>query len=241
MSNHVHFFLECSYEQAQTFINELKRHHSRYLSHKYGLKETLRDVRVDIQRIDFCNESPERVIAYVQMNCVAANLCLTPFDYPWGTGQSFFRIAPAKGTPLSFFSKRKLRAILHCKKDLPPDWILGENGYILPESYVKVRFVESLFRTPKRMNYFLQNSSKARKKLESESADRPGFRDQVIVSAIGDLCRSLFQQSSISELDPEQLSELLKQIRFRFSANVEQIARVTAMTYEQVVRCLDQV
>ena len=239
MSNHVHFVLQCSYEQATHFIILFKKAHSRYLWDKYGSNEVLQGVGVDIQEIAFEDEGLEKVIAYNQMNSVAANICTFPGDYPWGTGSCFFRVRPFKGMPLADFSERERIRLLHTKKKLPGNWLLGDDGYILPESYVNVKFVEGLFQTPKRMQYFLQNSSKAKKRMARSEEGLPAFRDQVLVAAIPDLCHSLFQCRFVAELKDPQLAELFRQLRFRFSADVTQIARAAGFPYEKVTRLLE--
>ncbi len=239
MSNHVHFVLQCSYDDAFRFINMYKQYHSRYLREKYGIPEALQGVRVDIQEIGFGGEGLEKVIAYTQMNSVAANICSFPADYPWGTGGCFFKVRPVKGTPIGSLTERARRRLLHTKKKLPGSLLLSDDGYLLPESYIDVSFVESLFRTPKRMQYFLQNSSKAKKRLAQSEEGLPAFRDQVIVAAIPDLCRSLFQHPSVDGLKEPQLAELFRQLRFRFSADVNQIARAAGFSYEKVARLLE--
>ena len=118
--------------------------------------------------------------------------------------------------------------------------LVGEDGYILPESYVNRDFVESVFRTPMRMNYFLNNSSKAKRQNESGEESSPAFRDQIILSAIPDLCNSLLCKSSVDELTEDEQAELLKQLRFRFSANVNQLGRVTGLSYERVTDLLNR-
>lgn len=240
MSNHVHFVLACSYAKAEEFIEEYKRRYSQYLRWKYGLKETLRGVDCEIMFVDGQNESLEWVIAYVQMNSVAANICLSPTGYPWGTGNAFFKESKVRWTHLGEYSRRAVRSILHTKEELPANLLLSDSGYILPESYVQVQFVETLYRTPKRMLFFLQYSSKAKRRLSAEN-DVPSIRDQVIVAAIPDLCQSLFRKASLGSMSESELGELLKQLRFRFSANVNQLARVTGIPYEKVVTLLDKV
>ena len=74
MSNHVHFVFCCPYEQAERFMNEFKRRYSQYMRKKYGVKELLRKVHVDIRPISGKDESMEWAIAYVQMNPVAAGI-----------------------------------------------------------------------------------------------------------------------------------------------------------------------
>ena len=239
MSNHVHFFLECTYAEAQKFINELKLHHSRYMYCKYGIREMLRGNHADIQKVELFGESAEKAIAYILMNCVAANICLNPSDYPWGTGSAYFKVRQEKGISLDTLSVRERIRLLHSKVALPSGYLIGEEGYILPESYVQVRFVESLFRTPSRMNFFLQNSSKAKQRLNASDLNLPAFKDQVLVAGIKDLCHSLYQKRELTELGDGQVSEILKQVRYRFSAHPHQMARVTGIPYESVVNLLE--
>ena len=241
MSNHVHFVFCCSHEQAERFMNELKRRYSQYMQRKYGVKEFLRKVHVDIRPISGMDESMEWAVAYVQMNSVAAGICLHPTGYRWGTGNSFFRGTPVKGRRLGTLSERARRRLLHSKEELPPNLLVGEDGYILPESFVKVDLVETMFRTPKRMDYFLRNSSKAKQRLDAGEKAIPAFRDQIILSAIPDLCASLFHKSSVKELTVDEQVELVKQLRYRFSANANQLGRVTGLSYEIVTDLLNRI
>lgn len=238
MSNHVHFVLECTEEEALRFITEFKRIHSWYLRRKYGAKELLRENDVDIQELVLGNESLERAIAYVQMNCVAANICLHPTEYPWGTGRAFFQVGRADGTALGNLSGRARHRILHSRMNLPSGWLLGPDGFILPESYVNVRFVENLFRSPGRMNYFLTNSSKAKRTLARQDAELASFRDQVLLAALPDLCRSLFREKGPGQLNPDQMKTLAGQLRRRFSADPHQISRVTGISYAELTKML---
>lgn len=240
MSNHVHFVMACAKELAEKFITDFKAVYSKYLTKKYGFREHLRDLGVDMRAIDISNEGLEKVVAYVQMNPVAANICTFPSDYLWGSGRVFFDPNPLTGTPLNKLSAREQFRILRTKVILPSDWVLTEHGFIDPRCYIKKEFVESVFRTPKRMSFFLRNSSKAKLRLESQENGIPAFKDQLIVAAIPDLCWSMFQKKTIGELNEEQSVELFRQIRYRFSANVNQIARVTGFSYEYVAACLDR-
>lgn len=237
MSNHVHFVLCGSHNESLLFINEFKRHHSAYLQRKYGFKEFLRRNDADVQKVSTEEESLERAIAYVQMNSVAANICLHPTGYPWGTGNAFFNLMPVHGRRLGNMSRRAQIRCLRSNIKLPESLRISD-GFVLPESFVQVRFVEDVFRTPSRFNYFLNNSSKAKRKLES-NPDLPSFRDQVILSAIPDMCRSLYRKTTVSELTSEQQAELVKQLRRRFSADVHQLVRVTGFSYPEMAGMLD--
>ena len=240
MSNHVHFVLNGRREDAVAFVESFKQRYSLYYQKKYGVKEFLRRNGLDIKEIPYDNEAPEKVISYVQMNSVAANICAFCNQYPWGTGNLFFNATTPKGIKLGNMSERARQKALHSNfTKLPEHWILGDDGYILPCCYVDVKAVEQLFRTPKRMQYFLHSSSKARKRLENTCL--PAFRDQVILAAIPDLCQSLFQKDSFSALTEEEQSEFLRQLRYRFSADINQLARVCGLTYADAARIIEGV
>ena len=224
MSNHVHFVLCCPHGKVKQFMNEYLRRYSQYMNTKYGTKELLRKVHVDIRPISGNDESLEWAIAYVHMNPVAAGICLSATGYPWGSGDTFFKARREKGRRLGTLSERARRRLLHSKEELPSDLLVGEDGYILPESYVKIDLVESVFR----------------RRLESDDKTSPAFRDQVILSAIPDLCNSLFRKSSVNQLTEDEQAELLRQLRFRFSANVNQLGRVTGLSYERVTDLLNR-
>ena len=242
MSNHVHFVLYGRWEDVKAFIDGLKCRYSKYLHNKYGTFEFLRRNKVKIEEVSSLNEGLEKAVAYTQMNSVAANICLQPTQYQWGTGPLFFSASKRSRTRLGALSKRARIRLFHCcDVDLPSEWLVGEGGYILPESYVDVLFVESLYRTPKRMNWFLVNSSKAKKRLDSSEDNNPAFGDQVVLAALQDLVRSLFRKQRFADLSLSEKTESLRQIRFRFSANVHQISRVTGLSYEEAARMLDSV
>ena len=247
MSNHVHFVLKGERWDVKDFIEQFKQRYSLYMRHRWGIKEFLRGNWVQIKEISDTDEDLERAIAYVQMNCVAANICAHPSQYPFGTGNSFFNtvrsttdVVKQGWKRLGDLSTRARGSMLHSNYDnLPDDWHIGPDGFILPQDYVDVKAVEEVFHTPRRMNYFLQSSSKARKRLESEE-HLPAFRDQIILAALPDLYRSLFGKYSFKELNPDEQTECMRQIRFRFSADVNQIARVCGVSYAEAARIMDR-
>lgn len=240
MSNHVHFFLYGERGDVEKFASDFKGRYAHYYHIKYESFKLLKKNNVDIEVIEHDGEHFERAVAYVIMNCVGANICAHPSQYPWGSGYAYFQPIKPEGRRLKDFSVRARRKILHSTENsLPLEWIVSEKGYILPENYVGIKAVESRFKSPQRMNYFLNSSSKAKKRLSSEEA-LPAFRDQVILQALPDLMWSLFQKKSSSELTEEERTECLRQIRYRFSADITQAARVLGVTYAEAARLVDK-
>lgn len=236
MSNHVHFILGCNRHLADRFITRFKKMYSQYYSKKYGTSALLHRNGVDIRPLHIGDESFEKGLAYVLMNSVAANICLHPSAYPWGTGNCFFRNGPGHASRIGNMSGRERIKLLHSKIPVPEDYAVDERGFIDPVSYVPVKFVESVFRTPKRLNWFIQTSSKAKRITEV-----PSFNDQLISAAVRDLSVSLFRKPRIDNLDDSQKAELLRQIRYRFSADPAQIARVCEVPYEKVCSLLESI
>ena len=240
MSNHVHFVLKGRREDVIEFINAFKHRYSIYYRIKYGVKELLRHNGVDAMLIPNDDEALERAIAYVQMNCVAAGICAHPSQYPWGCGNVFFNASRLAGRPLKDLSKREFKRLMHSESwDIPETLLMGDDGFVLPQSYVDFRTVEACFRTPARMNYFLNSSSKAKKRLETGDEHLPALRDQVIMPVLQELCQKLFGKRSFHELTTSEKVEFIRQIQYRFNANVNQIARICGLTYAEAARLMD--
>lgn len=240
MSNHVHFVLFGTHDDTLAFITNFKMRFARFVRRKYGQKEFLRGNGVDLRVLSLNDEGVERGMAYVHMNSVAANICSASNQYPWGSGNVLFNQVKPDGRRLGTISERERKRLLHCSLDMPSYWLLGHDGYILPSSFLARKEAENIFRSPKRMNYFLTSSSKARRIMVSNEDSMPSFRDQIVIAAIPDLCRTLFGKESLEWLGSDQIGEVLRQIRYRFSSNVDQIARVTGLSYSEAARLLDQ-
>ena len=189
---------------------------------------------MDIREVGQEDESLEKAIAYVMMNCVAANICTHPSQYIWGSGAWLFNDNKPHCVEVGTISRRALRCAIHSKIALPDHYLMDDRGFISPASYIPIAWVESVFRTPKRLTFFLWNSSKAKKMKEG-----PSFGDQLLVSALRDLCVSLFKKNRVEELNNVQTAEVLRQLRYRFSADPHQLARVSGLSYESVCEYLD--
>lgn len=237
MSNHVHFILYATKVEAISFIERFKHLYSMYFRHRYGPSRPLKGNSADIREVSGGNESTERAIAYVQMNPVAANICPHPSLYPWGCGCSFFNPKADRGRTIESISVRSQRTLLHSNVRLPGDYVLLDEGFISPRSYIPIKKVESVFRTSNRYNFFLNNSSKAKSRMEDSAV--PSFRDQVINNAIQDLCHSLFRTDDFKSLNNEDATDLLKQLRWRFSADIAQLARITGLPYRQITAMIE--
>lgn len=242
MSNHVHFVLGCeSKENAWDFITGFKQLYARYFYNKYGVRKFLRRNGVDIRELFIEDESLHKGIAYTAMNPVAANICAHASQYAWGSGNCYFNPSLNPGKRMDSFSFRQRRQLLHSRLPVPLDYQLGSNGFILPYSYICYNFVQKLFKTPGRFNYFLINSSKAKARMESETNLIPTFRDQVLAAAIPDICHTLFGKGNPGELTEREKARLAYELHHRFASDPKQIARLMGCSLQDAVRWLDSV
>lgn len=227
MSNHVHFVLSAESEKdAVFFLHKLKRYHAAHLRRRYGEKEFLRKNGVHIQEVWVNDESLERSIAYTLMNPVVARLCASPQLYRWGSGACYYSTLPVYGTKLSSLSQRESDRILHSRQKMKRDLLISEDGMVLPQSFVLTTFVEKIYRSSSRFNYFLRNTASARQKKEFGLTQYAMFRDQIVRDAVPDICLTLFGKESFSQLDAGEKAQLAGELRKRFNADAKQIARV---------------
>lgn len=234
MSNHVHFLLIVDDKsRAKDFFDLFKNLYSRHMHKKYGFWRFLRENQCDYRDVFPAEvESVERVVAYILMNPVAANISLNANSYPWGSGDCYFSRRKPFGRRAGDFSAREKCRILKTTIHIPDEYIIEEGGYILPSSYIHRKFVEDVFRTPKRMEYFLMSSSKAR--LDGTPAPLPTFRDQNIAGLAKDIALSLFRKEGIADLEPGERDRLILEVRRRTGADVKQLSRVLGISPKEI-------
>ncbi|MBO4465829.1 MAG: hypothetical protein J5748_04045 [Bacteroidales bacterium] len=241
MSNHVHFLVYGERLDVERFFKNYKNRYSHYFKNKYGCRHLLLDNPIHIEEVDPSDNGVEWAAAYVIMNSVAANICAHPSQYPWGCAAALFSAVKPSGKRIGDYSARELRQILHSgETSLPKDWLISEHGFILPDNFIAVKGMEQRFKTPNRMNYFLTKSSKAKKVLSSTD-NMPAFRDQTVAAGASELLRSLFGKSDFNELSRSEKTEFLRQIRFRFSADITQAARACGISYSEAADLFDTV
>ena len=68
----------------------------------------------------------------------------------------------------------------------------------------------------------------------------PSFRDQTLLAVLPDLCQSLFRERDIHLMNREQQAVLVEEIRRRFSADVNQIARIIGIPYSEIASMMQE-
>ena len=87
MSNHVHFVLYGTEQQAKEFMDMYKNLVSRYVRTRYGEAKYLRHLLTTVSEVALENEGLKRLIAYVLNNPVKAGINCVATGYEWSSAR----------------------------------------------------------------------------------------------------------------------------------------------------------
>lgn len=197
---------------------------SRYLRGRYGCAAFLRRVETSVMPVECENDGLKRLISYVLNNPVKAGIMCVPQGYEWSSARCYFNSMDntLDTRMVGDFGVDEARALFHSKKRLPADWRVCSSGYVVPESYIDVGEVEKC-------------SSLSVRKSISENVT---FSDAVLEAAMGELLDKKYGVSDVCELDGFLRSHLVRDLKSRFGAPTQQLARVVGMSLKEVLRCL---
>ena len=192
-----------------------------------GEVQGLKDVQV---RLDFIDDQLylENVIAYILRNPIAAGIWMMPYHYRWSSISLYFRGDDSpKGTRIGDLSNRQRFRILKSRLELPGDYMMDDQGMILPSCYVDSASVEKIFGHPARLMMALARKIENDVELKFGVANDVTMTDQEILTQMKDLIKKEFGKDSISQLSAEQRISLCLMLKRNFRAGVKQIARLT--------------
>ena len=179
MDNHIHCLLQGTMPQCKDFINKYKQLTGKYIYSRHSITGHLRGLESRIIPIED-EENLLAVLAYIDRNPTVAGYRYLPSEYPWGSARYLFR-APSSnaimGTSPDMQRKslqnmtsgirriaelpvRERYSLLGTRIELPQEWMVDENGMIIPSSFWDPSTVESIFKTPGRYLYFLSKNLK---------------------------------------------------------------------------------
>jgi REP element-mobilizing transposase RayT len=236
MSNHVHFLLQGDHDAADRFIWLYKNLVSRYLRKRYREVGYLRRIVTTVAEVESDEEALKRLIAYILNNPVKAGINCVPQGYEWSSARCYFNLMndTDNSTSVSEYSARKLSEILHSRKNLPPYWSINASGYVVPRCYVESAAVERLYGRSRSFEYFLSTSLSVRKGVFENIT----FSDAVLISALNELLEKKYAVAHVSELNDFLKTNLLKDLKSRFSASSKQLARVLGMNISDIIRLM---
>ena len=235
MSNHFHFLLFGTLEDCRRFSEEYKRRCGIRMR-RSGEVKGLKDVEVRLDMVDD-RLYLENVIAYILRNPLASGIKIVPYQYAWSSVSLYFNQNDScQGERLNEMSERKRFKILKSRVSVPDEYMVDGNGVILPSCYVDYMSVEKIFRHPARFLAALARNVENDVEVYLGAADYVSMTDQEILTQMKDLIKVEFQKDSISQLSMEQRVRLCRLLKRNFKAGVKQIARVTRIDPDFVVK-----
>lgn len=220
MSNHVHFIVRGEEGSCRQFITQYKK--------RLASIADLSGTDVCIKRIDDSGYLM-RAIGYVLRNPVSAGIRIMPYHYVWSSASLYFR-PPENNTPghrIGSLSYRARRNILRSQTNLPDDYLINDNGLILPECYVDIQYVENLFRSPARLMYALSRNENLEMELTGDILRKTKYTDDELTGTVENLCRQLFHKPSVYSLSIEDRYHLARMLYKRYGLSRKQLSRLT--------------
>ena len=231
MDNHVHFVLYGTAVECKAFINMYKRLTGRWISNKYGLSDYLRLLPTDMIRISD-EEALMNTIAYIDRNSIVAGYRYMPCEYPWGTARYMFRdksdatMANVVCTKISEMTINQQRAVMKSRISVPGEWLICQNGMILPCSFMDIGHVERIFKTPTRYSYFLAKKLEGTVELQMHGSKRIFMPDKELRKVTKQISRELYDVDDVRSLDVKSRVAIARKLRYDYASTVKQISRM---------------
>ncbi len=231
MDNHLHFILRAPRDRSASFIVNYKKSLSAYIAltgRRVGEK-----IEAGISRIDTAAYLMTS-IAYVLRNPVVAGLNCIPQDYRWSSAAVYFRrrtqAEMAGSRTIGTMSYKDKRATIKGQHDFPDDWMVDNDGVILPEFYTAVAEVENLFTSVRRYMYYLSASQEA--EVNGTVGEKVRLCDSDLRKEAVKVSLDKFGTASANLLDHAQRFVICKILRKKFGASYKQLGRVMHIDYE---------
>lgn len=226
MTNHFHFVVYGQEQDCVAFVQEYKRMLSirmRNAKQEVGILRKV-DLHVDeLVGMDYL----QNAIAYVLRNPMAARLKVMPYCYRWSSAGVYFRGGNhLGGIRLNDLSFRKRIAVLKSRCEVPNEYMIDEDGMILPSCFVDYASVEQIFRYPAVLMSALSRKIETEFELQSGIADRVSVTDSDLMTQVNKLIWAEFGVLDVVQLSKEDRIRLCRLVRRNFGVSAKQIARV---------------
>ena len=231
MSNHFHFVIYCTPEEAKMFIDRYKNLVSRFIYKKYGTEQLLRRVSTGCKVVENSNDALKTTIAYVLRNHIKAGLNISVQGYEWSSGHCYFagRNLLIGTTSVSQMGTREYRQTIRSKLRLSDQFRVNASGYIEPASYVCADFVENYFGRPQNFDYFIYKAGSSR------SSEGPvDFSDELVLAGLKEILFKKYEAKDLEDVGAGAHKDILLMLRRQFNCSPKQLARIMKMSLKEV-------
>ena len=232
MSNHFHFVVYGTAQEAKGFIDLYKNLIGRYVRNKYGTEQLLRRVSTGCKTIEQSNDALKSIIAYVLRNHIKAGINVSVQGYEWSSGHCYFAGRNLlEGTrSLSEIGAREYRQIMRSKVRLSAGYRLNSSGYIEPASYVCYEFVENCYGRTQNFDYFIYKAGSSR------SSEGPvDFSDDLVLAGLREILFKKYEAKCLEDIEASCHKDILLMLRRQFNCSPKQLARIMKMHLKEVL------
>lgn len=237
MANHVHFMV-CADNHADVtgFLVHFKKAYSRHYNSRHGVPGVMKRIGSTIKGMSDVSYV-RNCVAYILRNPVEGGLVRDSGSYLWSSVSCYFSKKDYSSCkPVSSLTVREVLRVLHTHCDLSSSGLLFDGNYdIIPESFVAVAFVESLFRNSQ--EYFWSRVAKVDSsvmELELVFDGRVRYNDHELMRMTEAVVSDRFRKTSVSQLVMSERCKLAVYLYRRMYAGTSQIARLLGLDRKTV-------
>jgi len=225
MDNHLHIVIEGTEEDCDAFMKALVWRIAMRIRSRHGEVRFGSQIIYDKKEID-SSDYYLRCIAYDCRN--ALDKKVIPLYYKWSTSSLYFNERRNTNCVISrkSLSQRKYRRLCLTHKEIPDDWLISEDGLILPSNYVNYREVEERFGSVSRFMMMLG------RKVEND-ADMDGndklyeFKtDRELETAALQIAQMKYNVKGLYQLTTREKVKLATELRRMFGTKADQLSRI---------------
>lgn len=223
MNNHLHVVMTGQKEDVLQLFTTFRKRLMRLFTTK-GLMRNFSHFTPSVKAIDSLR-AVRNTIVYVARNGYVVNSDLTPFSYPWGTGQCYFNF-PRTLTPCKSLGFKQLRRLMCCREISNLEQMHISNGHLAPESVCDIELGQALFRDAHQYMALLTRNVEAYAEMAAEGGEISFLTDEEVYRAARDLMRKKYGVASVELLTRMQKLEFCKDMHYSLQANNGQISRM---------------
>lgn len=244
MDTHVHFILHGRYDECLLFVNDFVSRTSRHISIRHKDRNKLKGIPISHQSIDD-DRYLKTAICYVIKNPPVAGLPFMAWNYPWSSGPLYFQRGKhwtadtrSSGALDGILGTRNWRNQLKTKTRSDTN-ISMHDGMVLPQEFVAVDLVESIFKTTRSFNYFMCISKEEDIESQSSIISHLSIPIQEMRQHRTELCRQMFGVETIKSLTAQQRIRLARALRGRYNSSIKQITRLCGLRYDESLSLIE--
>lgn len=226
MKNHLHFIMAGERDVCLSFFARFKRRLMRIFSSTDKVIDWS-NFQASILPIDNLKSLRNEII-YVNRNAFVADPDYTPYSYPWGGGCAYFNelMQHLPVCSIEEFSVSKQRELTRCRdvSKLGRLKYVGDTPYI--PSFCRIDIGEMMFRDARSYFHSLTRNAEAFSQIAARLKDVIFLTDDELFSVAVKCAETMFSESRLTMLRPEQKIQLAKELHFKYNASNQQLRRL---------------